>query len=117
MSTLTIEGTISFPLGDEGTPPERAFSAQLNYTERNVDDVVLSGAQADIDLMGRITDAKACYIECTTGGGDLKVNGATQVLAISVDGGFWIWFNPAGGLTALTVTTSASAAFRVYMFA
>jgi hypothetical protein len=117
MATLTIAGTISFPLGDEGTPPSRAFTAQLVYTERNIGDVVLVGAQADVDLMGLMTDAKACYIEVLEGEGDLKANGATEVLAVTTTAGFWIWFNPDGGLTALTVTTAADATFRVYMFA
>jgi hypothetical protein len=116
MPTLTIAGTISFPLGEEANPPSRSFSAQLIYDQKNVDDVVITGAQADVDLMGLITDAKACYIEVTVGAGDLKVNVSTPVLAISVDGGFWIWFNPNGGLTALSVTTAADAKFRVYMF-
>jgi len=117
MPTLSIAGTISFPLGTEATPPSRPFSAELVYAERNVDDVVITGAVADVDLMGRITDAKACYIEVESGAGDLKINGASTVLAISVDGGFWVWFNPNGGLSALTVTTAADSAFRVYMFA
>lgn len=116
MPTLTIAGTLSFPLAAEASPPSRPFSAQLSYNERNVDDVLLTGAQSDIDLMGRIADAKACYIEVTLGSGDLKVNGATTTLPISTDGGFWVWFNPNGGLTALTVTTTANASFRVYMF-
>ena len=116
MPTLTISGTIAFPLGEEATPPSRPFSASLVYSERNVDDVVITGAQADQDLMGRMTDAKACYIEVEAGAGDLKINGAATTLEVSVDGGFWVWFNPNGGLTALTVTTTADAAFRVYMF-
>jgi len=117
MPTLTISGTLSFPLGEEADPPERDFSAQLIYTERNVDDISLTGAQADVDLMGRISDAKACYIEVEQGAGELKVNGAAVALPVSADGGFWVWFNPNGGLTALTVTTAASAKFRLYMFA
>lgn len=116
MPTLTISGTISFPLGEEASPPSRPFEAELVYTERNVDDIALVGAQADIDLMGRITDAKACYIEVEAGAGELKINGAANALLISVDGGFWIWFNPNGGLSALTITTSATASFRLYMF-
>lgn len=116
-STLTIAGTISFPLADEASPPSRAFSAELIYTERNVDDIVFSGAQSDIDLMGRITDAKACYVECIAGAGTFKINGATETIPVSVDGGFLVWLNPNGGLTALTVTTTASAQFRIYMFA
>jgi len=116
MPTLTIAGTISFPLGAEATPPTRTFSASLIYTQRTVDDVGITGAQTDQSLMGRLTDAKACYIEVETGEGDLKINGSTEVLPISVDGGFWAWFNPNGGLTALSVTTTANAKFRVYMF-
>lgn len=116
MPTLSISGTISFPLGTEASPPSRPFSAQLIYTERNVDDVVIVGAQAGVDLMGRIADAKACYIEVEAGEGALKINGAATTLDISADGGFWVWFNPNGGLTALTVDTTANAKFRVYMF-
>lgn len=116
MPTLTIAGTISFPMGAEATPPSRPFSASLIYTQKNTDDVVIVGAQVDQNLMGRIVNAKACYLEVELGGGDLKINGAAVVLPVSVDGGFWIWFNPNGGLTALTVTTTADAKFRVYMF-
>jgi len=116
MPTLKIDGTISFPIADEADLSSRPFAAELVYTERNIDDVVIVGAMADQDLMGRLTDAKACYIEVVTGDGDLKINGATPVLAISSDGGFWVWFNPNGGLTELTVTTLANASFRVYMF-
>ena len=116
MPTLKIDGTIQFPLADEATLSSRPYSAELVYGERNVDDVVLVGAQADIDLMGRIVDAKACFIEAITGDGDLKVNGSTPVLPLSSISGFWIYFNPNGGLSALTVTTSANASFRVYMF-
>lgn len=116
MPTLKIDGTISFPIADEANLSSRPFAAELVYTERNVDDVVIVGAQVDQDLMGRLTDAKACYIEVVTGDGDLKINGATPVLSISSDSGFWVWFNPNGGLTELTVTTGANATFRVYMF-
>jgi hypothetical protein len=116
MPTLKIDGTISFPIADEATLSSRAFAAELVYTERNVDDIVIVGAQADQDLMGRIADAKACYIEVVAGAGDLKINGAAVTLEVTVDGGFWVWFNPNGGLTALTVTTAADSTFRMYMF-
>lgn len=116
MPTIKIAGTISFPIADEAELSSRPYSSELIYTERNIDDVVIVGAQADVSLMGQIADAKACYIEVVAGSGDLKINGATQVLGIHVDGGFWVWFNPNGGLTALTVTTTANATFRSYMF-
>ena len=116
MPTLKIDGTIQFPIASEADLSSRPYSAELIYSERNIDDIVLVGAQADEDLMGKLADAKACYIEVIAGQGDLKVNGATQVQPISSDGGFWVWFNPNGGLTALTVTTSANASFRIYMF-
>ena len=116
MPTLKIEGTISFPLAAEAELSSRPYAAELVYSERNVDDIVIVGAQADQDLMGRIADAKACYLEVISGAGDLKVNGATPVLPVDSSGGFWVWFNPNGGLTALTVTTADNAEFRVYMF-
>lgn len=115
MPTLKIDGTIQFPIASEAELSSRPYSAELPYTERNIDDIVLVGAQADEDLMGKIANAKACYIEVLTGNGDLKVN-AGAALPITVDGGFWIWFNPNGGLTSLTVTTTANASFRIYMF-
>jgi hypothetical protein len=117
MPTLTIAGTISFPLSDEASPPSRPFSAQLVYTERSVDDFKLVGAQADIDLMGAIADAKAVYVEAIAGDGVFKVNGAAVTIPLESAGGFYLWFNPSGGLTALTVTTTDNATFRVYVFA
>jgi hypothetical protein len=116
MPTLTIAGTIAFPLAAEATPPSRPFTASLIYDEKSDDEVKLVGAQADVDLMGNISDAKACYVEAIVGDGTLKVNGATVTIPVGVAGGFWIWFNPGGGLTALTVTTTADATFRVYLF-
>lgn len=67
--------------------------------------------------MGLIADAKACYIEVVSGGGTLKVNGAVQVEPLDSIGGFWVYFNANGGLTALTVTTTGAASFRRYLFA
>lgn len=77
---------------------------------------MVSGATADLDVMGNMADAKAAFIEQVSGDGDWKINGATPVLPVESPGGFWIWFNPAGGLTALTLTTAAAAEFRVYLF-
>jgi len=53
----------------------------------------------------------------TSGGGVLKINEAEKGLPIDATGGYWVWFNPEGGLTELTVTTTASAEFRRYLFA
>lgn len=116
MPTLTIAGTIAFSLGEEATPPSRPYSASLIYTEKVDNEVVITGAQADVDLMGLITDAKAAFIEMEAGEGDLKINAAVPVLALHVDGGFWVWFNPNGGLTALSITTTADAKLRAYLF-
>lgn len=117
MPTYQIAGTISFPLADEATLPQRSFSAELVYTERSVDDVVITGAQSAVDLMGSIADAKAAYVEATAGDGVIKANGAATGLPISSTQGFFTYFSPAGGLTALTVDTTNNATFRVYLFA
>lgn len=116
MSTLTIQGTVSFPLGGEADPPDRPFKAQLIYTKRAIQDVVLAGVQTNVNVMGTLTNAKAAYVEVTSGTGDFTVNGGDEPVPIGGVAGFWLWFNPAGGLTALTVTTAASASFRVYLF-
>ena len=116
MPTFKIDGTISFPLAGEATLPERSFSAELVYTERTVTDVVVTGAQVGVDLMGAITDAKAAYVEAIVGDGTIKSNAAATGLPISSSQGFWAYFSPAGGLTALEVDTTANATFRVYIF-
>jgi hypothetical protein len=117
MATLTISGTISFPVGGEANPPSRPFSFVLNYEEKNTDDVKFTVAATDVSLLGRIADAKACFVECLTGGGDLKVNGATEEQPLKAGQGFWCWCNPEGGLTSLTVSTAGAASFRIYSFA
>lgn len=117
MPTLTISGTISFPLAEEASPPSRSFGSSLVYSEKRDSDVKIVGAQVDVDLMADIADAKAAYIETKVGAGDFKINGSTPTIPLTVDGGFWMWFNPNGGLTAMTVTTAANATFRVYLFA
>lgn len=116
MATLTISGTLAFPLANEASPPSRAFSATLVYTEKSTKDLVLTGAQVDVDLLDGIADAKAVYVECLTGDGTIEANAATAGVDIAAGSGWYQWFNSAGGLTALTVTTSADASFRVYVF-
>lgn len=117
MPTLTIAGTVQFPLGSEANPPSTPFSASISYTQRNVDDVTLTGVVNDEDLMGKITDAKAVFLQMLVGDGLIKVNGVADETPIATSGnGFWVWFNPAGGLTALTISTTADARIRVYMF-
>jgi hypothetical protein len=117
MATLTDSGTLAFPLADEATPPSRTYSFELVYTQKSVKDLVLTGAASDEDLMDGIADAKAIFIECLTGEGTIEVNTATAGVAIAASGGWFSWYNAAGGLTACTVTTSDDASFRVYLFA
>lgn len=115
MPTLKVDGTIAFPLGDEGTPPSRPFSYELSYSERNVGDLVFSGAVTDEDIMGKIADAKAVFIECLSGGGTLKANGGTGIPLAPGVGNFQ-WYNSSGGLSSLTLTTTGAASFRLSMF-
>lgn len=117
MPTLTIQGTISFPLGAEATPPSRTFKYELVYTEKADHDFLFTGAEVGVDLMGHIADAKAVYVEVLSGEIVLNINGATEDLAMSADGGQWIYGNPNGGLTALTATSTDDARLRAYIFA
>ncbi|KKM05631.1 hypothetical protein LCGC14_1752110 [marine sediment metagenome] len=116
MPTLTISGTIAFPLAAESTPPSRTYSYTLVYTEKSTKDLTVTGIQADVDLLNGITDAKAVFVECLTGDGTIEVNSAVLGVDIAAAGGWFQWANPAGGLTELTVTTTADATFRVYVF-
>lgn len=116
MPTIQVDGTIKFPLAAEADLSSRPFSSSLVYTERSVVDHVFSGAVADIDIMGLITDAKASFVEMIAGQVDLKINGATPILPLTSGSGFWLWFNPNGGLTGLTATTAAAASLRLYLF-
>ncbi|RKX67324.1 MAG: hypothetical protein DRP42_00570 [Tenericutes bacterium] len=117
MATLTDSGTLAFPLANESTPPSRTYSFELVYTEKFVTDLVLTGAQVDEDVMGGIADAKAIFVECLTGDGTIEVNAATAGVAIAAAGGWFSWYNAAGGLTACTITTDDDASFRIYLFA
>lgn len=117
MPTLTIQGTIAFPLGAEATPPSRPFKYELVYSEKLVQDFVFTGAEVGVDLMGHIGDAKAAYLEVVAGSVEIFINGAEESIELSVDGGQWIWGNPNGGLTILSATTADDARMRVYLFA
>jgi len=117
MATLTISGTIAFPLANEASPPSRSFTASLVYTEKVTKDLVITGAQSDVSLLDGIADAKVAWVECVSGTGTIKDNGAATGVVIKAGTGWYSWFNPDGGLTALTVTTTADATFRIYAFA
>jgi len=117
MPTLKIVTTLTFPVASEASPVAAPpFEFELVYTQKNVDDVVFGGVTTDADLMGRITDAKACFVQCLAGAGDLKVNGSTPTIPLKAGTGFWAFANPDGGLTDLTVSTADAASFRLYMF-
>lgn len=114
---MTIAGTIQFPLASEANPPSTPFSASLNYTERNVDDIDFSTPPTGESLMGSITDAKACFVQMLVGDGTITVNGTTDATPVQTSGnGFWTWFNTGGGLTQLEFTSGAAARVRVFMF-
>lgn len=117
MPTLTIQGTISFPLGSEASPPARPFSYTIVYTAKAVNDFVLAGPEVGVDLMPHIADAKAAYVEMLAGEVEISINGSEEPLPLSVDGGQWIYGNPQGGLTSLTATSDANARVRAYIFA
>ena len=116
MATVTIAGTLSFPLGDEATARSRTFGAALEYNQKNVFDVLVADGSR-IDLLGEMSDVMACFVECTLGEGDLEINGASELHPLTVDDGFWVWFNPDGGLDSLEIHGSMDSAFRVYLFA
>lgn len=118
MPTLKAVTTLTFPVAAEATPtPAPPITFELLYTQKHCEDIVFGGLTTDSNLMGHITDAKACYIQCLAGGGTLKVNGATQTQPLAAGQGYWAYCNPDGGLTALTVSTTDAASFRLYMFA
>ena len=116
MPTLTVTETISFALAAEGTPPSTGRTFTLVYTEKVTRDLVVTGAQVDVDLLNGIADAKAVFVECLTGAGTIEVNGATAGVDLKAAVGWFEWLNSDGGLTALTVTTTADASFRLYIF-
>lgn len=74
-----------------------------------------TGAQTDLDVMGNVADAKACFIERIAGDGEFTINAGDQPVTLGASS-LWLWFNPAGGLTSLTLTTPGDAIFQVYLF-
>lgn len=116
MPTLTVTESLAFSLADEGTPPSTSRTFVLVYTEKVTKDLVIAGAQADVDLLNGIADAKAVFIECLTGTGTIEVNAAVLGVDLKAAVGWFEWLNSDGGLTTLTVTTTADASFRLYIF-
>ena|ERR1051326_373249 len=117
MPQLKVTTVLNFPLTGEVNPKDSdpiVFS--LQYTQKINDNVVFAGAVSDQSLLGTITNAKACYLLCLTGGGTIKVNGASTTAPLAAGVGYWAWCNPNGGLTALTVTTTGAASFLVLAF-
>lgn len=117
MATLTVSGTLSFPLAAEATPPSRTFSFSLIYTQKNQDELDYAAPVADDDIMGKIADAKFFMIECTLGDGTLKINGASETIPLKVNSGWYMFANADGGLTACLLSCSVASKFRLYAFA
>lgn len=115
---LKVTTTLQFPLGDESDPKVTSpITVTINYDQKVPADVKITGSQSNVNLLGLITNAKAAFVQCTSGAGDLKANASSTSVPLKAGQGWWAWFNPDGGLTALTISTTDSARFRTFIFA
>ncbi len=119
--TVSIEGKISFQIGDSQADrnPEINFElADLVYGPMSTYHLEYGTAVTDQDvLLGTITNAKVVFIRSTHHGGTIKINGGT---GLTIDpqptGGWLIFANPSGGITTLTLTTTDAAKFELMLF-
>ena len=119
-----ITGKIAFILGAHANDknPEINFKMEnLAYGPLGVHHLEWGSAVTDEDILyGTITDAKVVFIRSYQGGGIVKVNGGTGIQIdpppTDEDGGWFIFANPSGGITSLTVTTTGAAKFEAMLF-
>lgn len=119
--TVNIEGKISFQIGDSQADrnPEINFAIEnLVYGPMSTHHLEYPATVTDEDiLLGTIVDAKVLFIRSTHHGGILKINGSTGVPIDPQPSGGWLVFaNPGGGITALTLTTTDAAKFELMLF-
>ena len=122
--TITVKASLEYDAGYPGAAGHESdrrpllnleFLDQV-YSNKTVLDLTYSTAITDEDFfVGTATSAKVVLIRSTLHGGDLKINGGTAV-PIAEGAGWALFVNPAGGVTALTLTTTDAANFDVHIF-
>lgn len=116
--TLDLTSVYSFTVGgpNDRTPEITLALADMAFDHESVKHLDFGGPVTDQDIFnGTMTTAKVVVISSSLQGGDIKINGSSAI-PIAPDEGWFLYANPNGGITSLTVTTSAAAKFKVMMF-
>ena len=116
--TINLEAKYDFTVGgpEDRTPEITMTLADLDFDHESVKHLDFGGPVTDEDIFnGTVTSAKVIIISSSLQGGDIKIN-ASSAIPIAEGAGWLMFVNPNGGITSLTVTTTAAAKFKVMSF-
>lgn len=116
--TLDISVEASFDVGgaEDRRPMINTALEAMAFDHESVMHVNIAGAVTDQDMLeGSVTSAKAVLVYSDLGSGLVKMNGGSGV-PVSSAGGWLCFACPDGGVTTLSVTTTADAKFKVFLF-
>jgi hypothetical protein len=116
--TIDLEAKYSFTVGgpNDRTPEITLALAAMGFVSESVKHLDYGAPVVDEDIFnGTVGTAKVVVITSSLQGGDIKVNNSDAIPIAEADGWF-MYVNPAGGITSLLLTTTAAAKFKVMMF-
>jgi hypothetical protein len=116
--TLDLQTVYSFTVGgpNDRTPEITLALEAMAFDHESVKHLDYGGPVTDEDIFnGTLTSAKVVIITSTLEGGFVKVNNS-DAIPIKANEGWFLYANPDGGLTSLTLTTAAAAKFKVMAF-
>jgi len=115
---INLESKYDFTVGSltDRAPEITLALADLGFDHESVKHLEYGGPVTDEDIFnGTVTNAKVLIITSTLQGGDVKINNS-DAIPIAPDEGWFLYVNPNGGITSLTLTTTAAAEFKVMTF-
>ena len=116
--TIDLESKYSFTVGgpDDRTPEITLALAAMDFDSESVKHLNYGAPVTDEDIFnGTVADAKVLIITSSLQGGDVKINNS-DAIPIAEGAGWFLYINPNGGITSLTLTTTVAAKFKVMMF-
>ena len=116
--TIDLESKFSFTVGEptDRTPEITLALAAMDFDSESVKHLDYGAPVIDEDIFnGTVVTAKVLIITSSLQGGDVKINNS-DAIPIAPGEGWFLYVNPNGGITSLTLTTGAAAKFKVMSF-